>query len=232
MEIKRYSSSNEALIALTHTLVDLMKAKSGPFHLAISGGDTPKNLFRLWVDEYKDKIDWLRLRFYWVDERCVPLEDPESNYGQTKLLLLDPLHIPAAHIFRIKGEADPDEEAKRYTLLLEENVPLLNGLPRFDCIILGVGNDMHTASIFPDNLSLLSTPEVVAVAKHPVSGQIRVTLTGWILLNDVPLLVPLLGASKVSVVNLLEKKFDEKKPTPSAYVLSNAHSSFIFTDIN
>lgn len=102
MEIKRYKTSAEALEGLTGLLADLMSARPGPFHLAISGGDTPKNLFRLWVEAYKDKIDWKQLRFYWVDERCVPPADSESNYGQAKLLLFDPLQIPDEHIFRMK----------------------------------------------------------------------------------------------------------------------------------
>ena len=66
MEIKRYKTSAEALEGLTGLLADLMSARPGPFHLAISGGDTPKNLFKLWVEAYKDKIDWKQLRFYWV----------------------------------------------------------------------------------------------------------------------------------------------------------------------
>ena len=164
MEIKRYKTSAEALEGLTGLLSDLMSARPGPFHLAISGGDTPKNLFRLWVEAYKDKIDWKQLRFYWVDERCVPPADSESNYGQAKLLLFDPLQIPDEHIFRMKGEVDPVAEAARYATLLDKQLPKVNGLPRFDCIMLGVGGDMHTASIFPGNLALLTAKETVTTA--------------------------------------------------------------------
>ena len=232
MEIKRYKSGNEALVALTETLIGLINAKGTElFHLSISGGDTPKNLFRLWVDQYKEKIDWQRLRFYWVDERCVPPEDPESNYGQAKQLLFDPLNIPPAHIYRMRGEADPEVEAKRYATMLHEQVPEVNGLPRFDCIMLGVGGDMHTASIFPGNLALLTVKEAVTTAMHPVSGQRRVTLTGPVLLNDVPLLVPVIGPTKAPVVNALAKGLDENNPTPSAYVVSKATSATVITDV-
>ncbi|MBP8758975.1 MAG: 6-phosphogluconolactonase [Parabacteroides sp.] len=232
MEIKRYKSGNEALVALTETLIGLINAKGTElFHLSISGGDTPKNLFRLWVDQYKEKIDWQRLRFYWVDERCVPPEDPESNYGQAKQLLFDPLNIPPAHIYRMRGEADPEVEAKRYATMLHEQVPEVNGLPRFDCIMLGVGGDMHTASIFPGNLALLTVKEAVTTATHPVSGQRRVTLTGPVLLNDVPLLVPVIGPTKAPVVNALAKGLDENNPTPSAYVVSKATSATVITDV-
>ena len=231
MEIKRYKTSAEALEGLTGLLADLMSARPGPFHLAISGGDTPKNLFRLWVEAYKDKIDWKQLRFYWVDERCVPPADSESNYGQAKLLLFDPLQIPDEHIFRMKGEVDPVAEAARYATLLDKQLPKVNGLPRFDCIMLGVGGDMHTASIFPGNLALLTVKEAVTTATHPVSGQRRVTLTGPVLLNDVPLLVPVIGPTKAPVVNALAKGLDENNPTPSAYVVSKATSATVITDV-
>ena len=232
MEIKRYKTSAEAMEGLTGLLADLMSARPGPFHLAISGGDTPKNLFRLWVEAYKDKIDWKQLRFYWVDERCVPPADSESNYGQAKLLLFDPLQIPDEHIFRMKGEVDPVAEAARYATLLEKQLPKVNGLPRFDCIMLGVGGDMHTASIFPGNLALLTAKETVTTAVHPVSGQTRVTLTGPVLLNDTPLLIPVIGASKAPVIEALARGLDLQNPTPSAYVLSKASSATVITDVN
>lgn len=232
MEIKRYKTSIEALEGLTGLLADLMSARPGPFHLAISGGDTPKNLFRLWVEAYKDKIDWKQLRFYWVDERCVPPADSESNYGQAKLLLFDPLQIPDEHIFRMKGEVDPVAEAARYATLLDKQLPKVNGLPRFDCIMLGVGGDMHTASIFPGNLALLTAKETVTTAVHPVSGQTRVTLTGPVLLNDTPLLIPVIGASKAPVIEALARGLDLQNPTPSAYVLSKASSATVITDVN
>ena len=232
MKIKRYKTSIEALEGLTGLLADLMSARPGPFHLAISGGDTPKNLFRLWVEAYKDKIDWKQLRFYWVDERCVPPADSESNYGQAKLLLFDPLQIPDEHIFRMKGEVDPVAEAARYATLLEKQLPKVNGLPRFDCIMLGVGGDMHTASIFPGNLALLTAKETVTTAVHPVSGQTRVTLTGPVLLNDTPLLIPVIGASKAPVIEALARGLDLQNPTPSAYVLSKANSATVITDVN
>lgn len=232
MEIKRYNTSAEALEGLTGLLADLMSARPGPFHLAISGGDTPKNLFRLWVEAYKDKIDWKQLRFYWVDERCVPPADSESNYGQAKLLLFDPLQIPDEHIFRMKGEVDPVAEAARYATLLDKQLPKVNGLPRFDCIMLGVGGDMHTASIFPGNLALLTAKETVTTAVHPVSGQTRVTLTGPVLLNDTPLLIPVIGASKAPVIEALARGLDPQNPTPSAYVLSKASSATVITDVN
>ena len=231
MEIKRYKTNAEALEGLTGLLADLMSARPGPFHLAISGGDTPKNLFRLWVEAYKDKIDWKQLRFYWVDERCVPPADSESNYGQAKLLLFDPLQIPDEHIFRMKGEVDPVAEAARYATLLDKQLPKVNGLPRFDCIMLGVGGDMHTASIFPGNLALLTAKETVTTAAHPVSGQTRVTLTGPVLLNDTPLLIPVIGASKAPVIEALARGLDPQNPTPSAYVLSKASSATVITDV-
>ena len=104
-------------------------------------------MFSLWVDEYKDKIDWNNIRFFWVDERCVPPTSPDSNYGHANHLLFKPLCIPADHIHQIKGENEPGTEAMRYSWVVKEFLPLFNQMPTFDCIILGIGEDSHTASI-------------------------------------------------------------------------------------
>ena len=83
MKIENYKDNKDALRALTSQLMDYMarKEEQTPFNLALSGGETAKQMFALWADEYKDKIDWENMRFFWVDERCVPPTDAESNFG-------------------------------------------------------------------------------------------------------------------------------------------------------
>ena len=98
----------EALRSMTEDMMAMIRRKDfAPFNLALSGGETAKHMFSLWVDEYKDKIDWNNIRFFWVDERCVPPTSPDSNYGHANHLLFKPLCIPADHIHRIKGENEP-----------------------------------------------------------------------------------------------------------------------------
>ena len=114
-----YSTAVETARALIKHIISLMEAEPQKiFHIAFSGGSTPSLMFDLWADEFKDATPWLRMRIYWVDERCVPAEDSESNYGTMRRLLLDKVHMPEEYIFPIDGNNRPDNEAKRYSLSL------------------------------------------------------------------------------------------------------------------
>ncbi|MEM1325456.1 MAG: 6-phosphogluconolactonase [Bacteroidota bacterium] len=146
--------------------------------IALSGGSTPKTLFKLWTEEYLDKFDWSKFTFYWGDERCVPPDDEESNYGAAYDLFLK--HLPEAHrhIERMRGEDNPEQEAKRYANLIDNDLPKVENVPQFDVMLLGMGDDGHTASIFPNQMHLLTEEGFAATATHPDSGQTRVTLTG------------------------------------------------------
>lgn len=232
MITENYKNEKEALRAMTVRLISLtVRKRSRPFNLALSGGGTAQKMFVLWVDEYRYKIDWNNLRFFWVDERCVPPTDPESNYGHARKLLFDPLHIPAEHVHRIHGEVEPGTEAMRYSMRVKEFLPRHGKLPYFDCIILGVGEDAHTASIFPATLPLLTDSRNYAVSQHPESGQYRITMTGQLILNDSPLLVPVLGASKTEMLNELKKGYSATNATPAAFILSHAVEAVIYTTL-
>lgn len=226
-----YIDSTDALRGMTNDLKRTISETNGLFHLALSGGGTAQKMFSLWADEYAEQIAWNRIRFYWVDERCVMPTDEESNYGHALRLLFNPLGIPADHVFRILGENYPETEAIRYSKLIKMELPESNGVPHFDAIILGVGPDAHTASIFPNNLPLLTDDRLYAVAQHPVSRQQRISMTGTLLLNHSPLLVPILGANKHQMVEQLKQGFSETNATPAAYILSKAEKAAIYTSI-
>ena len=98
------------------------------YNVALSGGNTPKLLFQILASEFSEKIRWEALRLFWVDERCVPPSDHESNYGMTYENLLKNIYIPVTNIFRMKGENDPSEEAVRYQALLEKELKLKKGI--------------------------------------------------------------------------------------------------------
>lgn len=233
MKIENYTESNEALRALTSQLMSYISRKESqsPFKLALSGGETAKQMFTLWVDEYRDQINWNYIRFFWVDERCVAPNSPDSNFGQANKLLFDPLHIPREHVHRIHGEVEPGTEAMRYSRIVKEYLPRHGQFPYFDCIILGIGLDSHTASIFPDNLPLLTDSRNYAVAQHPQTGQYRITMTGPILLNGSPLLVPVLGSGKGPVIEALTRGYSIMNATPAAYILSHAVDSIVYTTL-
>ena len=175
------------------------------YNVALSGGNTPKLLFQILASEFSEKIRWEALRLFWVDERCVPPTDQESNYGMTYQNLLKKTYIPVTNIFRMKGENDPSEEAVRYQALLEKELKMKKGIPQLDLVLLGMGDDGHTASIFPDNLALLHADETVAVARHPVSGQMRITLTGKIIRQARQRIFLITGKSKSNVLNEILK---------------------------
>ena len=228
MKIENYKDNKDALRALTRQLMDYMARKEDdePFNLALSGGETAKQMFALWADEYKDKIDWNNMRFFWVDERCVSPTDAESNFGHANKLLFEPLHIPREHIHRIHGEGEPGTEAMRYSRIVKEYLPRHGQFPYFDCIILVIGGDSHTASIFPDNLPLLTDSR-----NYAETGQFRITMTGPLILNGSPLLVPVLGKGKADAIEELKKGYSITNATPAAYILSHAVDSIVYTTL-
>lgn len=231
MRIEDFKDGKEALRAMTERMILLMsEKKSSVFNLALSGGETAKKMFMLWREEYKDHIDWNKLRFFWVDERCVPPSDPESNYGNANTYLFEPLQIPQEHIHRIKGEDEPGTEAVRYSWEIKEFLPRFDQLPIFDCIILGVGPDSHIASIFPNTSKLLYDSKSYTVSQHPVSGQYRITMTGPLILNNAPLLVPILGAGKKEVKKRLHEGYSQED-APAAYLLSRAKDATIYVEV-
>jgi len=118
-----------------------------PVHISLSGGSTPKLLFKTLAQApYADAINWKNLHFWWGDDRMVSPTDPESNYGEVQKLLFDHINIPAENIHRIRGENEPHLELKRF----QEEVSAVISDGVFDWIILGMGADGHTASLFPN----------------------------------------------------------------------------------
>jgi len=120
------------------------------FHLALSGGSTPKPLYRLLGGALRERIDWSRVHLWFGDERCVPPSHEASNFHMVQETLLDALALPDAQLHRIRGEAtDRVAEAARYADELLHRLPVHQGVPVFDLMLQGMGGDGHTASLFP-----------------------------------------------------------------------------------
>lgn len=152
-------------------------AERNVFNAALSGGQTPVTLFRLLAkQDWADRLPWDKINFYWVDERCVGPDHPQSNYGMARKELLN--HIPATHFFRIRGDGDAEAEAKRYENLIRQEFNLASyELPRFDFILLGMGADGHTASIFPGSPLIAEKKRLVADVYVPELKADRISLT-------------------------------------------------------
>ena len=177
------------------------------FSLALSGGSTPKVIFEFITSNFKNKINWSKVIIFWGDERCVSPESDESNFKMASESLLKYIPIPDTNIFRIKGEEDPDTEAKRYSEIVSKLIPSVNGNPQFNLIMLGLGEDGHTASIFPNNIHLFDSNNLFEVSKHPVTKQKRITATGKIINNSKAVSFLATGKNKSGkVYQILEKK--------------------------
>ena len=149
MKISVFPSSIETSRALILRLVEIMNEEPDRvFNIAVSGGNTPALMFDLWANEYLEITPWDRMRIYLVDERCVPPDDSDSNYGMMRNLLLGITPILYENVFRIRGEAKPAKEVVRYSGLGREQGAGKRGWPEFGIILLGVGDDGHTSSVF------------------------------------------------------------------------------------
>lgn len=186
--------------------------------IALSGGSTPKIWFNLLSESYLHRLPWSELLLFWGDERCVPPTHAESNYRMTREQLLDAVPVPQEHIFRVRGEASPAEEAIRYSGVLENTLPPNNGLPCFDLVVLGMGDDGHTASIFPHELSLWDEEANCVVGTHPDSGQRRISITGRIINNARQVVFLVTGASKAEKVRQVIGKLPGAESLPASHV--------------
>ncbi|TWR30595.1 6-phosphogluconolactonase [Mucilaginibacter pallidiroseus] len=150
MELKISSTESEVLENLAAFFAEAAQkaiADHGRFSVALSGGSSPKKLHELLVSKYADKIDWDKVYFFFGDERDVPLDDAQSNYLMAKQTLLDPLGIDPEHVFPVQTALGADKAAQAYT---ESIATYFNGhSAAFDLIILGLGDNSHTASLFP-----------------------------------------------------------------------------------
>ena len=172
----------------------------GRFSVALSGGSTPRELYALLAKEpYCDHIDWQHVHLFWADERCVPPAHDDSNYGMAQELLLSRVAIPSVNIHRIRGErgavqaaADYEEELKAY--FGEHGYPLL------DLVILGVGADGHTASLFPGSLQISDHDRRAMPVFSGDQGPDRVTLSLPVLNHAKQALMIASGSAKQTVI--------------------------------
>lgn len=149
----------------------------GRILVVLNGGGTPARMFQLLATDFREKVDWRRVHIFWGDERCVPSGDPESSYGQARDQLLRHVPILEPNVYRIKGELSPDVSSREYsqTLKVFASPPL--DWPRFDLVYLGMGEDGHTASLFPGSPIDVTDPVLPVTAHYQDRPAERVTLT-------------------------------------------------------
>lgn len=155
-------------------------AARGRFRVALSGGTTPKKLYAALIHgPGRADLDWSRTEFYFGDERCVPPDHRDSNFGMAEQALFQPLSIPSDRIYRMPADTkSPDAAARQYEMLLRDRFAVpAPAWPRFDLILLGLGEDGHTASLFPGTQALEERTRLVVVGTAPKEPATRLTLT-------------------------------------------------------
>jgi len=220
MEIKEFKNTDQIAEELSQLILGLVsESKSRRIDIALSGGNTPKMLFSYLAEKHGTKLANPLIHFWWVDERCVPPTYPDSNFKWAYELWLQPIGVPQENIHRIIGENEPQHEAIRYAAEINGMVRQHNGIPCFDLIVLGLGNDGHTASIFPNQMQLLTSDNWCEVATHPASGQQRITITGKVLNNAQHVVFITTGADKAEIAK--EVISDRNRNYPASNINSS-----------
>ena len=204
--------------ALSHAAADLFVRsatqaveKHGRFLVALSGGGTPSGLYRLLARKpFRDQIAWDKTFVFWGDERCVPPDDEGSNFYQANEILLSQVPIPDKNILRIEGEFAPHKASDAYAQVLKEFADPDLDWPRFDLVLLGMGDDGHTASLFPGSQVETSSPTLAVTADYQGRPAERVTLTPLVLNSARMVLFLVSGESKaVTLSRVLSDKSNQ-----------------------
>ena len=217
-------SEAEAVAAATFVLETGKEAvrANGRFFIALSGGTTPEILYRsLSSSAFADRFDWSRTTFFFSDERCVPPDDPRSNYALADKTLFTPLRIAPSQIYRMAGESrDPQAAASEYEQQLRlatKTSP--SATPSLDLILLGLGEDGHTASLFPGTPVLQDHQRLIAATQSPKDPPNRLTMTLGVINRASVILFLVAGASKAGVVRaILDPKTEAERRLPASLV--------------
>lgn len=208
--------------ALILTISEHAIRSTGRCLIALSGGSTPRTLYQtIRTPEWNTRFNWPRIVFLFGDERCVAPEHPDSNFGMAQTELFRPLNIPQDRIYRMKGECpDPTVAAEEYENTLRDVTQCQeSAVPRLDLILLGLGDDGHTASLFPGTAALEERSKLVTVGAAPAGVIRRLTLTLGVLNHAAVVLFIATGAGKADMVRrVIESKSETDRSLPAARV--------------
>lgn len=217
-----HEAAAEALIAVVNGAVEAR----GRAAVALSGGETPRGLYRLLAEEpFRERLPWARLHAFWGDERAVPPDHPESNFRLAREALFDHVPLPAENLHRIEGELAPEAAAARYEALLQGF--FAGEAPAFDIVLLGLGSDGHTASLFPGSTALGEACRLVVAASGPPPLTSRITLTLPVLNGARCVCFLVVGAAKSTA--LAEVLYGERA-LPAQEVRPESGELFFFVD--
>jgi 6-phosphogluconolactonase len=210
MRVERYESASSLQYNAASAIVRFLNeaiAMRGSASLVLSGGSTPKAVYEMIAAE-PASVPWKNVRLFWGDERCVPPTHPDSNYRMTRDALLSRIAIPDQNIFRIEAELEPRRAAENYAAVMRNEFRLTDGdIPRFDVVMLGLGEDGHTASLFPGTTILDESRKIVAEVFVPKFNAHRISMTFPAINNARTLLFLVSGSGKAGILRaVLEKE--------------------------
>ncbi len=191
--------------------------------IALSGGSTPKTLYHvLATPEWATRFDWSRMVFLFGDERCTPQDHPESNFRMAQTELFQPLNIRPEQVYRMNGESDDATAAAREyeaTIRRLTNSPAPR-VPVLDLVLLGIGDDGHTASLFPGTAALQEDSRIVTVGHAPAGIRSRLTVTLGVLNHAAVVLFLVTGSGKAHMVRrVLNQESEADRSLPAARIL-------------
>ena len=202
-------------------LIERIGEHPGKVRIALSGGSTPKRMFQLLAtEEYSKRVPWRRVHLFWGDERFVPADHPDSNYGMTRAALLEKVPLPEANIHPIPTDGAPDQGAARYERLLQDEYGAMAfdpARPLFDVTFLGLGEDGHTASLIPGDPVLEERRRWVAAVAHG-RPEVRITLTYPALESGRAVAFLVSGAGKADILRSVRSG---KADVPAAHLRPN-----------
>lgn len=219
-----YPRAAEIFVRSAHQAAE----RSGRFMAALAGGSTPRPLYELLAGDFREKVPWEKTEIFISDERCVPPDHPDSNFGLIDKVLLQKLNLPVHQIHRMKGELEPRQAADEYETEIIRVFNLRPGqFPVFDLLMLGMGADGHTASIFPGSDVLNETSRLVAAPYVPKLQAHRLTLTPPVLKCARRVLLLVTGAEKAdALAHVLAGAFEPE--TYPAQLLRTAEGEVIW----
>jgi 6-phosphogluconolactonase len=184
-------------------------SRTGRFVVALSGGNTPRAVNVYLAHHYRDLLDWSRIFLFWGDERAVPPDHVDSNYRMARESLIDRVPIPSINVSRVRAETSPPEAARQYETELRNFFKQGRGFPVFDLIFLGMGDDGHTASLFPGTPALLEKDRWVVENSVQKLNTERITFTAPLINQAEEVIFLVCGAAKASALKqVLEGAFD------------------------
>lgn len=225
--LKVYSDLAGVSEAVAESITEMITtAPADRFYLALAGGNTPRTLYNLLARKFRNRIPWDRVHLFWSDERYVPQDDPRSNYRLVRESLLEHIEIPASNIHQMRTDfADPDDAAMSYETVLRGHFSL--PWPAFSLVLLGLGVDGHTASLFPGSPVLEERKRWVLPTIGPTEPHLRLTLTLPAIAHAKQVYFLVAGRDKA---NAMQRTLTEGGNTSAARLVAQRPDSVFWTD--